>query len=402
MRQRFLSARAAQPGARQAVLTAALAAAAWAGTLTGKFILPTAGAVADGTLLLTLSQQGITSAPGYAVVPRSVACYTSTDGSVVGVPNPQTAPGGSAFNGLGTLPAGVYFVEIAYTGASATTSLVSPESRLSLTSAGELQIPPPALQPAAATGFAVYIGTSSGGETLQGTVAGFSASFTQSGPLAAGAAPPGANSSVCSIEFNDAITPSYTTYSATLEDASGAAEPGYPQSWYLAGLQADVGTIVPLASNPAVAFPQPILANPTTSTAQSLNSGLYMNGLDIEASGNVGPGFFSAYWAGALPAANTVLASWTPNVGIWVRRADLNAQAAGAGGTQGTAITVSDGTSTCTFSGLLVGAATSGSQGFPTGACEFNAGVPLTVRVLSDDHTTAPQNLSWSLELTAK
>ncbi len=390
--------------ARAAALAAALAAAggARAGVLTGKFVLPTGGAVANGTLALTLSQQGVTSLPGYAVVPQTVACYTSSDGSVVGLPNPQTAPGGNAFNGLGTLAAGVYFVEIAYTGASSATSLASPESRLSLTAAGELQIPPPALQPAAATGYAVYVGTSQGGETLQGTVSGFSASFTQAGPLAAGAALPAANTSVCSLTFNDAITPSYTTYAATLEDSSGNVEPGYPQNWYLAGLSADVGTIMPLASNPAVAFPQPILANPSSTTAQSLGSALYLNGFNLEATGNVGPGFFSAYWAGALPAANTALATWTPNAGIWVRRADVNAQTAGTGGTQGTAITVSDGTSTCTFSGLLAGSATAGSQGFPTGVCDFNAGVPLTVRVLSDDHTTPPQNLSWSLELTAK
>ncbi len=385
-----------------AIALAALAPAAWAGPLTGKFVLPTAGPVANGTLLLTLSQQGVTSLPGYAVVPQTVDCYTSTDGSVVGVPNPKLGPGGSAFDAIGTLPAGVYFVEIAYLGASATSSLASPESQLSLTAAGELQIPPPALQPAAATGYAVYIGTSSGGETLQGSVSGFGASFTQAGPLTAGAAPPGANNSVCLLTFNDAITPSYTTYAVTLEDSAGVTEPGYPQNWYLAGPQVDVGTIVPLASNPAVAFPEPILANPASSAGQSLGSALYMNGFDIQAAGNVGPGFFSAYWAGALPAANSVLASWTPNVGVWVRRADLNAQVAGAGGTQGTAITVSDGTSTCTFSGLLAGTATAGSQGFPTGVCDFNAGVPLTVRVLSDDHTTAPQNLSWSLELTAK
>jgi hypothetical protein len=391
-----------QWSAQTLALTLALAPAAWAGVLTGKFVLPTGGGVSNGTLLLTLSQQGITSAPGYAIVPQSAACYTSTDGSVVGVPNPQTAPPGNAFNGVGTLPAGVYFVEIAYTGASATRSLMSPESQLSLTSAGELQVPPPALQPAAATGYAVYIGTSSGGETLQGTVSGFSASFTQAGPLAAGAAPPAANNSPCTLTFNDAITPSYTTYAATLEDASGNTEPGYPQSWYLAGLQVDVGTIVPLASNPAVAFPQPILANPATAAAQSVGSALNLNGYDLDNAGNVGPGFFSAYWAGSLPAANTVLGTWTPNVGIWVRRADLNAQVAGGGGTQGTAITVSDGTSTCTFSGLLIGAAASASQGFPTGVCGFNAGVPLTVRLLSDDHTAAPQNVSWSLELTSK
>ncbi|MGH9467323.1 MAG: hypothetical protein ACRD1Y_08200, partial [Terriglobales bacterium] len=63
-------------------------AAAAQGTLQGTFALPTAGPVANGTLTLALSQQA-TAGGGSSLVPAVVSCYTSTDGSLVGLPNPQ-------------------------------------------------------------------------------------------------------------------------------------------------------------------------------------------------------------------------------------------------------------------------------------------------------------------------
>lgn len=97
-----------------------------AGTLTGRFVAPGLGPVANGTLLLTLSQAA--QLPGsFALVPETVACATSVDGSVVGVPNPTTAASGAAIAGMGTLPAGTYFVELAYTGAGSSSTLASPE-----------------------------------------------------------------------------------------------------------------------------------------------------------------------------------------------------------------------------------------------------------------------------------
>ncbi|MGH9482356.1 MAG: hypothetical protein ACRD1L_09720 [Terriglobales bacterium] len=372
------------------------------GKLTGKFLLPTFGPVSNGTLLLQLSQAAVLPASS-AIVPAMVSCATSTDGSVVGVPNPLATPVGAPVTGVGTLPPGIYFVKLAYTATGATSTLASPELELSLISAGELRINAPALSPPAATGYAVYIGTASGAETLQGADP-LGASYFQSSALSAGASLPAANNTVCNFIFNDSTIPSYTYYTVTLEDANGNILPSFPQNWYTAGIVLDVSNIVPLATNPAVRFPMPILQTPANATVQqSLNSGLAMNGFIISQSGNLGPGFFSAFWTGALPGPTSTLATWTPNSAVFMQRIDLNAQTAGSGGTVGTTVVITDGTSSCTFSGLLIGAATASSapHGF-SGNCGFNAGVPLTVEITGDDHTTRPGNVSWSLEMTSK
>ncbi|HVB39673.1 MAG TPA: hypothetical protein VNE83_02150 [Terriglobales bacterium] len=374
-----------------------------AGTLTGKFVTPLSGPVANGMLLLTLSQAAVV--PGsFAIVPQTVSCSTSTDGSVVGVPNPLTAPTAGAFTGVGTLAGGTYFVKIVYTGISSTVTLASPELALALASTGELRINAPTVQPGAATGYAVYIGASSGAETLQGSVAGFESAFTQSTPLAAGAVLPGQNNTVCVLAFNDTTIPSYTYYTATLDDSAGNTLPGYPQNWYLGGSSIDVSTLEPLATNPAARFPMPVLANPAADVAQSVNSPLNLNQHGILNSGNVGPGFFSSFWAGTLPGPTTAVGGWTPNTPVELQRIDLYAQTAGAGGTNGLNVTVTDGTSSCTFQDLLAGTATEASTApaaFGAG-CTFNAGVPLTVNVASDDHTTRPGNVSWQVEMTSK
>lgn len=379
-----------------------LASALWAGNLTGTFRTPLGGPVANGTLLLTLSQAAVL--PGsFAVVPQTVSCATSDDGSVVGVPDPMVAPAGGAFNGIGTLAAGTYFIKIVYTGASGTTSLASPELVLSLASAGELRITTPTLQPAAATGYAVYIGTSSGTETLQGSVSGFGGAYTQATALSAGAAPPASNDTGCLVTFNDTTIPSYTYYTATLEDSAGNTLPGFPQNWYLAGTSVDVANLEPLTTVPAARFPTPILSNPAADVPQSLNSALNMNLHLLMNSANVGPGFFSSYWVGTLPAATTAIGGWTPNTAVRLQRIDLYAQSAGAGGTSGFTVSVTDGTSTCAFQNLLTGAAAVASAapaGFGAG-CAFGAGVPLTVSVTADDHTTRPGNVSWQIEMTA-
>ncbi|MGH9394371.1 MAG: hypothetical protein ACRD1E_09400, partial [Terriglobales bacterium] len=313
------------------------------GTLAGKFVTASGGAVAGGTLVLQLSQAA-NVAGSWAVAATAASCATTRDGSVAGVPDPAVTPAVNAFVGGGTLAAGTYFVELAYTGPSATSSLAGPETTAALGAAGNLQVVAPALSPPGATGYAVYIGTASGIETLQGTAA-LGANYTQSAALVAGAALPASNNTVCTLLFNDELIPSFTWYTATLSDAAGNTLPGFPQNWYLAGLTADVSRLYPLASNPAVRFPMPILsAPPNLGTVQSLNSALNMNGQALQNSGNLGPGFFSAFWTGALPGAGTTLAAWTPNTAVRLQRIDINAQTAGGGGTQGTRIVVSDGT----------------------------------------------------------
>lgn len=386
-------------GPSLAVCLALVNAAAGQGRLQGKFVTPTGGAVANGTLLLGLSQAAVLPGSG-AIVPQTVACATSSDGSVVGVPNPVATPVGAAITGIGMLAAASYFVKLAYTAPGSESSLASPELQLALTVAGELQIQSPTLQPAAASGYAVYIGTSSGAETLQGTAA-LGAVYTQSAPLAAGSTLPPFNTTFCSFYFNDNTIPSFTYYVATLEDAAGNVLPGYPQNWYLAGSAVDVSQIVPLANNPGLRFPMPVLQNPSSVSAQSVFSALNLNNFYVNNVGNVGPGFYSAFWAGSQPSAGTTLATWTPNVPVQLRRLDINAQAAGSGGTVGATISVTDGTTTCSFGGLLIGAVVASSQGIPLGICQFNAGVPLTAKLAGDDHSVQPQNLSWAIEMTA-
>ncbi|MGH9475454.1 MAG: hypothetical protein ACRD1C_03875 [Terriglobales bacterium] len=386
-----------------AVLAAVSLSANGQGLLSGKFALPTLGPVANGTLTLALSQEA-TSGGGNYLAPSPVSCYTSTDGSIVGVPNPQVVPTGAAFTGTGTLAAGTYYAAIAYTTASPSgpSTLPSPAGSFGLTSLGEIQINAPAVQPAGATGFAVYIGTSPGTLTLQGTVTGWTA-YMQSAPLVSGAAAPGSNTSLCSVLFNDQILPTGTWYTATLEDDNGNVLPGFPRNWYLEGAGVTVETLQALASSPAVLFPQPLLANPANPiVGQSLSGTLGMNYYPLRQSGNVGPGFYGAFWTGAAPAAGSTLAVWTPNTAVALQRVDANAQTAGAGGSNGITITVSDGTTTCSFAGLLIGAATS-SSAVPTSGpntCTFRAGIALTVKLAADDHTSEPSNLNVGFELT--
>lgn len=369
-----------------------------AGTVTGKFVLPNTNiSLANATLTFTLNQAA--TVPGnFAIVPESVSCATSLDGSVVGIGNPTELPSAQALTGSGTLPAGTYFIEISLSGSSGET-LVSPEAVLVLTAPGAIVVHPPA-QPAAATNWKVYLGTSSGGEMLQGT-GNFGANFTQGSPLAIGTVPVANNSTICSLVFNDATVPAPTYYHVTLTDAQQNLVAGYPQNWYLSGNNVNVNEVVPLTTNPAVLFPSPVLVNPATAQPQSVHSALDLNQYPVENTSNLGPGMASGVWNGTLSAPNAVIGGWTPNVNVQLRRISLFAQTAGSGGTQGLTINVSDGATTCTFNNGLAGAAVSSSS-LALGACSFNAGVALTVSVTGDDHSTRPGNLSWNIEMTGR
>ncbi|MGH9416852.1 MAG: hypothetical protein ACRD01_09515 [Terriglobales bacterium] len=365
--------------------------------VSGALVTPAQGGIVGGTLRLTLSGPAL-AAGSYYYVPATVACATSTGGAVVGAPDPTAIPAVEA-EGSGTLPLGNYWVELAYTGALGAQTLASPALAVSLTGPGSLLVHAPVLQPAGATGYAVFIGTSGGGVQLQGTVSGWG-NYTQSSPLGVGAAPQGANTTECLVARNDAVIPTGTYYTVTLADSQGATLAGFPQSWYLAGTNVNVATLTPLAAPPAVQYPTPILANPGT-TQQSLNSNLNMGGNKIQEAGNVGPGTHAGFWSGALTGAGATLGSWTTYTGIEVQMVDMWAQSAGSGGTSGITVSVSDGTSTCNFAGLLPGTAQSTSQRLNTGYCIFPAADPLTVTIASDDHGSKPANVSWNIILTA-
>lgn len=370
-----------------------------AGTLTGRLVLPmTTRPLAGATLTFTLSQAA--AVPGsFMLVPQSVSCFTTADGSIVGLPDPAALPSAQAQTTGGSLPSGLYFIQWTWLGASGET-LPSSELEISLAAPGSIQLQPPANPPASATGMSVYIGTASGQETMQ--YSGPIAAYTQSVPLVSGALPPNRNTTVCSLNFNDDTIPAPTYYQVNLLAAGGAQIAGFPQSWYLSGSTVDVSAIVPLSTNPALRFPEPILSNPSSAMPQSIASPLLLNGYPLSGAANIGPGLLSLSFASTLPAPLATLDQWTPNAAVSLHRLSLYAALAGSGGVNGLTLAVTDGVNTCSFAGLLPGPQPYSSNALPTGVCSFNAGVPLSLQLTSDDHSTRPANLSLVLEMTSR
>jgi hypothetical protein len=215
------------------------------------------------------------------VVPTTAECATSTDGSVVGVQNPLDIPVVAA-GYSGTLPVGNYYVQFAWYDASANVTLVGPEVQVQLSGTGQLQISPSTSgMPATAVGMKVYIGASSGSETLQGTTTG-AATFIQSTPLTSGTALPTTNTTVCKIIANDAGWPTGTGYNVSLTTPSGATMPGYPMRWQLLGPgnTVNLGQGLPYY-NGTVNYPIPILAIPYNHAPQSISGPLSMTGYSI-------------------------------------------------------------------------------------------------------------------------
>lgn len=387
--------------AAAALSLAAFATATTTGTLTGKFVTPLIGPVANGTLQLQLSQL-VVSPGSYTVAPQLVTCYTSTDGSVVGSANPLTTPTGTAQTGTGTLAAGVYFVKLTnYDSATSTETLAGPEAQFTLASAGQIVINSPAVIPSGVTGYRVYIGTSSGTETLQGSALN-NANYTQAAALTSGAALPSSNTTACVYFGNDAGIPSGTYYTATLTDANQNVISGFPKNWYLTSTSLDVSAIQPLGYPPSVSFPAPVLTNPAQPYVQSIGSPISLNGYSVTATANLGPGYASGFFVGTISAPTATLYAWTPNAAVTVRALSVFAQTAGVGtGTSTFAIT--DGTSTCTFPAMLSATAPYGSSNAPTGTCNFSAGIQLSLEVTADSHaSTRPGNVQFTVETTGR
>lgn len=263
----------------------------YAGTITGTLQGPSGLPVKNGTLTFALQQAGLIVGTG-AVAQLTAQCYTGTDGSVVGLPAPLALPiVATQTSGAGSLPAGIYYVEETfYNGAGETQT--SPELQIQLASTGSLIVSIPTTFPVAATGVKVYIGTTRGGETLQGTFnQTFPATYTQSVPLAAGTAPPGVNSVPCVIAFNDTIIP-YQGYNVSLTSSSGNAYPGWPQAWQING--GPNGTINVSSGAPlwngTVIYPMPILSQPLNHGQQSISGPLDFGGYDVTNIGNLTAG----------------------------------------------------------------------------------------------------------------
>ena len=61
------------------------------GTVSGTLMGPSGLPIRNGTLNFDLQQAGLLLGSG-SVVPVTASCYTSADGTVVGMPNPLTLP----------------------------------------------------------------------------------------------------------------------------------------------------------------------------------------------------------------------------------------------------------------------------------------------------------------------
>lgn len=237
-------------------------------------------------LLLMVGSAGFSFAQSIST--STVACYTDAAGNIKGLPNPLTTPVISANSATGTLSAGFYYVKLFYVDGLGNVSLASPEATYHMLYEGSLIVAAPTIQPTAAVGYTVGISATAGDETIQGSVTGWT-SFTQSAPLATGAALPSSNNSVCSVYFSDQLIPTGTGYQVAIHTQSGSAVPGYPQTWCLYGgangtMNVTQGLPSGDCGNNGVFYPTPLLANVTN--AQSV-AGSFTVGGDLTVGGTL-------------------------------------------------------------------------------------------------------------------
>src|SRR5580698_4843490 len=102
-----------------------IGSAAYGGTVSGKIMGPSGLAIKNGRLGFTLQQAGLAIGSG-SVVPSTASCYTSTDGTVVGLPNPLSLPSTSIVYGSGTMAAGIYYFALTYYDSMGNQTLASP------------------------------------------------------------------------------------------------------------------------------------------------------------------------------------------------------------------------------------------------------------------------------------
>jgi len=258
------------------------------------------------TISFVPTQWGFVSGTG-VVVNLTTYCATSVDGSVVGITNPLAVTINTPAYSGGTLAAGNYYIQFAWITATSTTTLVSPESVAQLTAQGNLQVALPAGGlPAGVTGYKVYIGSTSGSETLQGSVTG-SGVYTQSIPLVTGAAVPSTNNTICQQVANDAIWPVGTGYTVSLTDPSGNTNPGYPMVWQLLGPNTTINLSNGLPYyHGVVTFPVPILASPLNHAQQSISGPLSLSSYKLTNVGQLGVGTGFPGWGIDVEGATTL------------------------------------------------------------------------------------------------
>jgi hypothetical protein len=264
-------------------------------TLSGSFRGANGTPASNYVMTLVPSQQGYISTCGVNL-PIANTCGTSTDGSVVGIGNPLTATVNTT-SGSGSLPSGVYYSVYEFYDAAGHVTLPSPETAQTLSVTGSLVVNPPSSGvPSLASGMKVFISTTSGAETLQGSTTG-SGSFIQSTSLTSGASPSGTNTTLCQIIANDAIWPTGTGYNVSLTDSAGNPVPNYPMQWQLMG----PGTTINLSNglpyyHGVVYYPVPILAAPANHGTQSISGGLNFGGYNVLNVGKLGIGTATPGW----------------------------------------------------------------------------------------------------------
>lgn len=278
-----------------AALILSVQAPAQYATLTGTLQAANGLPASNYVITFTPSQFGFIAGTG-VVVNTSTTCATSADGSVVGIANPlatpQVQPGFS-----GSLPPGNYYVQYAFYDAAGNSTLASPERVSQLNATGRLSILSPiGSLPAGVVGRRIYISSTSGAETLQGSASGMAA-FVQSTPLTVGAAPAATNATICKQVANDAIWPSGTGYTVALVDTSGNTLPGYPMQWQLMGPNSTINLSSGLPYyHGTVYFPTPILASPLNHALQSVAGPISLSSYNLTGVGAVGVGTNLPAW----------------------------------------------------------------------------------------------------------
>ena len=244
---------------------------------------------------LTFTPTQVMYVGGTSVVVSSASCATDTNGAVVGLANPLT-PAVVAV-APGTLPLGNYQVAITWYDTYSHQTLSSPAVNIQLVGAGGITVSPPVNgAPAQALGMDVYIGLLGNALTYQGQTTSPTDSFTQSTPLAAGAATPILNSTVCQVVANDAAWP-IAGYMENLVDASGNTLPGFPkQVQFLSpGSTYNLSNGMPLW-NGATIYPIPILTTPYNHNPQSISGPLSLTSYDLYNVGKLGVGTAVPGW----------------------------------------------------------------------------------------------------------
>lgn len=246
---------------------------------------------------LTFSPSQVFFVAGTSVVVSEGQCGTDTNGSVVGVGNPLTGPRVTP-QFTGTLTPGNYYVQFTWYDQFGNQTLPSPEVAVQLTSTGELQIlPPVGTGPPQATGMNVYIGATSGSETLQGHTSTITAQFTQATALVTGAAVPNQNLTSCRVVANDAGFPTGTGYHVGLLDSSGNTLFSYPEMWqfYGPGSTYNLSQGIPYYHG-QVTYPIPILTLPFNHNPQSISGSLSLSGYNLFNVASIGVGTALPAW----------------------------------------------------------------------------------------------------------